>query len=322
MLVRRSFLNGGVVHPSYVVGYGGQGKLSRHSLQSPRSELPHSPLLFQHSEHRFHNRLPLTVDPFAGWTSQSLPHPAVLRVALPNAYSCPCPEPGLGPSVRNPGFHPARNHQSLAPADHAGCAMRRTQYLRSGSLAFARHCRSTSSTIGNSESLSLACWVTRCAAIRWSSVTADSRRVSHHPSFPCRKNRASPSLLDCCRKPLLRSRSPAAAEYFPNDAPTPPPSPACRHSHPDHLHCRPAATAGSSVATTPALAAVALQYPSSPATPMLLPRVESMATCPSRPMPRPLAISNTWVNTSFNARPWRRRKALKAQLSGVSPPAR
>jgi hypothetical protein len=51
-------------------------------------------------------------------------------------------------------------------------------------------------------------------------------------------------------------------------------------------------------------------------------RVESMATLPSLPMPSLRAISSTCVKQSFRAFAWRRRNALRAQLSTRAPAAR
>src|SRR2546422_298519 len=64
-----------------VEGCGGQRQFHRHLRQPAPTEAPHPALLFQHPDHRLHDRFPSLVDRAPGGAAQFLPHPTILRVA-------------------------------------------------------------------------------------------------------------------------------------------------------------------------------------------------------------------------------------------------
>src|SRR3990170_708722 len=60
-----------------VEGGNGQRQLDRHFCQAPPTEPPHSALLFQDPDHRFHDRLAPLVDGTPGRVAQLLSHPTM-----------------------------------------------------------------------------------------------------------------------------------------------------------------------------------------------------------------------------------------------------
>src|SRR5207237_1954295 len=72
-----------VPNPRQVVGRGGQGDLHPYFHQAPTSELPHSPLFFQHSKDRFNQTLTPRVDRSSGRTPQLPSHRSVGCIARP-----------------------------------------------------------------------------------------------------------------------------------------------------------------------------------------------------------------------------------------------
>src|SRR6266849_10581674 len=93
--VRWSWCQSPGKQPSQIIGNGRQRELGRHFGLSLGAELPHPPLLLQHSKHRFHQGLPFCVHSSSRRAAQLLPHRLQLWTAHPVASDGTRPFPGV-----------------------------------------------------------------------------------------------------------------------------------------------------------------------------------------------------------------------------------
>ena len=75
-------------HAGEIERRAGQGDFPAHLTQSAQAHPPHAALLFQHPDHRFHQRLTPPVTNLSQRAAQASPHPAVFRT-IPRHFQWP-----------------------------------------------------------------------------------------------------------------------------------------------------------------------------------------------------------------------------------------
>jgi|SRR5580692_3050123 hypothetical protein len=145
-------------HSCQIIRGGRQQQLHRNFFQPATSELTHSSLLFQYSEHRFHDGLSPLINSSSRRVAQFLPHSPLRQVTGPQLQSASAIQPARQVRVRDIAIH--------LPFFQSAHSIQQKNPLSALTLCgFAPHCCSTRSTIGSSNSLSLFSWVTLCATI-------------------------------------------------------------------------------------------------------------------------------------------------------------
>src|SRR5437899_10229112 len=185
-----------------VEGCGGQRQFPRHLRQPAPTEAPHPALLFQHPDHRLHDRFPSLVDRAPGGAAQLLPHPTMHRVAdrSASAHACSPIQFACQRGVWHIGVD-----ATLASSTTPLKVKKPLSALTCGGRSPQR-CL-TASTVGTSAALSVGACVTRCSTVRWSSLTAT---VTVYPSVKplrSRKKRLSGSVSEARVRPALRNCS-------------------------------------------------------------------------------------------------------------------
>src|SRR2546426_10141028 len=117
-----------------VEGGGGQRQFYRHLRQPALTEAPHPALLFQHPNHRLHDRFPSLVDRAPGGAAQLLPHPTMHGVAdrsasahawSPIQFACQCRVWHIGVDATLGQLdHSAQGEEAAVGADLPGAVPR------------------------------------------------------------------------------------------------------------------------------------------------------------------------------------------------------